>query len=117
MTIREKLEEMNKKDMSEYTTQEHLLWCNAQEAYVTDDEFFIELFNERLNDEWIDEEEQESEEKEMYPTHSTANYRGLPENCTNDEANIVAPNGVKMTHDAFWTLFELNKEIMEVILA
>lgn len=53
----------------------------------------------------------------MYPTHYTANYRGLSENLTNGEANIVAPNGVKMTHDAFWTLLELNKEVMEVILA
>lgn len=52
----------------------------------------------------------------MYLTHSTMKYRGLPENCTNGEANIIAPNGIKMTHDAFWTLLELNKEIMEVIL-
>jgi len=51
----------------------------------------------------------------MYPTHYTGKYRGLPENCTNGEAIIVAPNGIKMTHDAFWTLIELNKEVMEVV--
>lgn len=53
----------------------------------------------------------------IYKHSTTLNYRGLPENCTNGEANIVAPNGIKMTHDAFWTLLELNKEVMEVILA
>lgn len=59
--------------------------------------------------------EKERKEKEMYPTHYTGKYRGLPENCTNGEAIIVAPNGIKMTHDAFWTLIELNKEVMEVV--
>ena len=47
-----KLEEIREKPFNQRTVDEHILMCNAEEAAVTDDEFFIALFEERLNDEW-----------------------------------------------------------------
>ena len=41
-------------------------------------------------------------------------YRGLPANYTNGEGCIVARNGMKLTVDAFWVLWEINKNIMEM---
>lgn len=50
-------------------------------------------------------------------TYNYYSYHGLSENRLNGEANIVMPNGIKMTHNAFWTLYGINKEVMGVILA
>ena len=40
-------------------------------------------------------------------------YRGLPANYTNGECYITAHNGMKITPDAFWMLWEINKNIMD----
>ena len=41
-------------------------------------------------------------------------YRGLPANYTNGECYIIAHNGMKLTPDAFWMLWEINHNIMEM---
>ena len=47
----------------------------------------------------------------MYSNYA---YRGLPANYTNGECCIIAHNGMKLTHDAFWALWEINRNIMEM---
>lgn len=49
-------------------------------------------------------------------TISNYPWRGLSENCTNGDAAIVAGNGIRISHDAFWFLFSVNKAVMLPIL-
>ena len=55
MTAREKLDELMNKPLDyKMTEKEHILMCNAREAFWTNNERFIDIFEERLNREWED---------------------------------------------------------------
>jgi len=47
----------------------------------------------------------------MYSNYA---YCGLPTNFTNGQVWITAKNGMKLTPDAFWFLYEINRNIMEM---
>ena len=39
-------------------------------------------------------------------------YIGLPRNFNNGYAKLIAENGIRMTHDAFWRMMLINKKAM-----
>lgn len=50
--------------------------------------------------------------------NTTSNYlwRGLPANQTNGDPAIVTGNSIRISYDAFWMLFSINKAAMLPIL-